>query len=332
MNRIILSVVFLAATFLQPLFAQTPEQSQEKARSFMRQGDYANAVLILSRSLQQNPGNIELAKDLAQSYYFQNNYAQALEVIKPVLDYPNTDDQSYQIAGNIYRQLEQRKDLEKLYKKGLKRFPASGPLYNETGEFYFADKKYIDAAKYWEKGIQVDPSYSRNYYNAARYYFLTTDKVWSILYGEIFINMEPNGSKTTEMKQVLLNSYKKLYAPPRIPKNAYDKNNFIKSYLDVMNKQAGKAANGITPESLNAIRSGFITDWFATPNRPAFRLFEHQKQLVSEGLFEAYDQWLFGTVANADAYANWVKLHTSDNNNFLTFHKAKIFKVPAGQY
>ncbi len=331
MKKIFLFVILISAAFLQSLSAQTPEELHEKARGFMRQADYANAVMILSRSLQQNPGNIEVVKDLAQSYYFQNNNAQALEVIKPILDNSNADDQCYQIAGNIYRQLEDRKELEKLYKKGLKRFPASGPLYNEAGEFYFADKKYNDAVKNWEKGILVDPSYSRNYYNAARYYFLTTDKIWSIIYGEMFVNMEPNGSKTTEMKQVLLNSYKKLFAPPGISKAAYAKNNFIKTYLEVLNRQAAKAAGGITPETLTQIRKGFITDWFATANRPAFRLFEHQQQLINEGMFDAYNQWMFGTVANPDAYANWVKLHTAEYNSFAAFQKAKLFKVPAGQ-
>src|SRR5579862_9043633 len=41
------------------------EKLHENAKAFMRQGDYANASLILTRALGQAPGNVEIAKDLA---------------------------------------------------------------------------------------------------------------------------------------------------------------------------------------------------------------------------------------------------------------------------
>ena len=298
----------------------------------MRQGDYANAVLVLNRSMLLAPGNIEITKDLAQSYYFQGNYARALEVIKPVLDNENADDQTFQIAASNYLHLDQSKEAERVYKAGIKKFPGSGPLYNELGEIQFNNKNYKDAIKSWESGIKADPSYSRNYYNASRYYFLTTDKVWSILYGEIFVNMEPLGNRTPEVKQILLDSYKKLFSNPDILSANTDNNNFAKTYLQVMSRQSASAAAGINAESLSMIRTRFIIDWFAVPNRPAFRLFDLQQQYLKEGLFEAYNQWLFGTVENLSAYDNWIKTHATDNEAFSAFQKGRIFKIPSGQY
>jgi hypothetical protein len=47
------------------VFAQSDdiEKLHDNAKTFMRQGDYANASLILSRALTQSPGNIEIAKN-----------------------------------------------------------------------------------------------------------------------------------------------------------------------------------------------------------------------------------------------------------------------------
>ena len=63
----------------------------------------------------------------------------------------------------------------------------------------------------WEKGIEIDPNYSGNYYNAAQYYFFTQDKVWGLVYGEIFVNLESYSKRTAEMKDLLLEGYKKLF-------------------------------------------------------------------------------------------------------------------------
>ena len=90
----------------------------------------------------------------------QRDNAKALEVIKPLLDRDDADDQCFQIAGNIYKQLEQPKECDKLYRKGIKKFPDSGALYNELGELLWAQKDFT-AIKQWEKGIEVDPVFQR---------------------------------------------------------------------------------------------------------------------------------------------------------------------------
>ena len=311
---------------------QTPKQLQETARSFMRQGDYPNAILVLNRGLGQDPRNPDMIKDLAMSYYYQKDNTKALEVINPFLDMDNADDQAFQIAGLIYRQAGLAKDCERVYKKGLKKFPASGPLYNELGELQWQQQNF-EAIKQWEKGIETDPSYSKNYYNAARYYFLTTDKVWSLLYGETFINMEPMSSKAAEIKQQLVEGYKKLFSEANLEANNKDKSPFVKAFLKSMNSQSPVAAAGINTEALSMIRARFILDWFKEGNGPfKYRLFGYQQQLLREGLFDAYNQWLFGSVQNLTAYQNWVNTNSMVYNEFLNFQKGRIFKVQNGEY
>ena len=328
----ILSILMLSSLMLgNSVLAQSPDQLHETAKAFMRQGDFSNAVLVLNRALRQMPENTAFAKDLALSYYYQKDNLKALEIIKLVLDSKDVDDQCFQIAGNIYKQLDQIKDCEKVYRKGLKKFPASGPLYSELGEIIFVDSK-LDAIKNWEKGIETDPSYNKNYYNAARYYFFSADRVWAIIYGEMYANMDPTGIKTPEIKQLILDSYKKLFTEPDIKRTDKDKTGFVKDYLEVMNKQSSVTAAGINAEILSMIRTRFVIDWFSGKNKPAFKLFSYHQELLKEGLFEAYNQWLFGATENLSAYENWVKTHPAEYKSFLALQKSRMFKVPADQY
>jgi Tfp pilus assembly protein PilF len=330
MKKFLLPALFCLAIQLSLAQTQSVTQLHETAKTFMRQGDYANAILVLNRAAQLEPQNTAIAKDLALSYYFQKDNDKALDAIKPALDRDDADDQAFQIAANIYKQTSQPKECEKVYRKGLKKFPDSGPLYNDLGELLWAQKDY-EAIKLWEKGIESDPSYNKNYYNAAKYYFLTTDKVWSIIYGETFINMEPLSTKAPEVKQLLLDSYKKLFTDADLEQNNKDKNLFVKAYLHSMNKQSSIAANGINTQSLTMIRARFILDWYSTNKYPV-KLFEYQQQLLKEGMFDAYNEWLFESSNNLSAYQSWINTHTVENKAFLDFQRGRIFKVPAGQY
>ncbi|MEP6595150.1 MAG: tetratricopeptide repeat protein [Ginsengibacter sp.] len=327
-----LSILFAFVTCFLIGKTQDVKELHETAKGFMRQGDFANATLVLNKALQQQPDNIEITKDLALNYYLQKDNTKALETIKPLLDRNDADDQCFQIAGNIYKALNQLKECEKLYKKGIKKFPQSGSLYNEYGELLWAMQD-LSAIKQWEKGIETDPGYSSNYYNATKYYYVTSDKIWSIIYGEIFVNIESLTGRTAEIKTLLLDSYKKIFADADIFKNAKEKNNFEQAFLQTLYKQNTIAASGINPETLTMIRTRFILDWLnGFSAKFPFRLFEFQLQLLREGMFDAYNQWLFGAVQNLVAYQNWTSAHALEYDEFSKFQKGRIFKIPSKQY
>lgn len=308
------------------------KQLYETGKNFMKQGDFPNASLVLARAQRLDPQNLAIAKDLALSYYFQRDNNRAMDAIKDILDRDDVDDQCFQIAGNIYKALDKPKECEKLYRKGIRKFPESGALYNELGELLQAENDF-GSIKQWEKGIEADPLYSKNYYNAAKFYFLTMDKVWSIIYSEIFINMEPNGSKTPEIKAMLLESYKKLFADVDLEQANKDRNGFVKAYLQSMNKQSSLASQGLNAESLTMIRTRFILDWAGNGSyKYPYQLFDFHKQLLQEGMFDAYNQWLFGPVQNLPAFQNWTNTHNTEYSAFSNFQKSRVFKIPKGQY
>ncbi|HEX7902340.1 MAG TPA: tetratricopeptide repeat protein [Chitinophagaceae bacterium] len=329
---------FLIASFLIAGIAiAQPEDVktlQATAKSFMLSGDYNNAIVVLNRALEQDKNNLELQKDLIQTYYLKQDFDKALEGVKTIVDREDADVMTYQIAGNVYKALEEVKDCEKMYKKALKKFPKSGPLYSEYGELLWALKDY-SAIDLWEKGIQIDPAYGGNYYNAALFYFYTKDKVWSLVYGEIFVNMESLSARGAAMKELLFQAYKeKLFTDPDLLKGEEkNKSEFAKAFLEVMGKQSSLTSKGITIETLTMIRTRFILDWYNSHSTKfPFRLFDYQQQLIREGMFDAYNQWLFGPVDNLAAYDNWTKTHGEQFTAFNTFQRSRVFRVPPGQY
>lgn len=326
--------LFLLAAALS-LGAQAQDPSaQETARTFLRSGDFDNAILVLMRALQQDPKHYGLQKDLTMALYYKHDYSKALDMIPRLLEHEEAEVSAYQIAGNVYKALERVKDADKLYKKAIDKFPKSGPLYSEYGELLWARKDF-DAIKQWERGIKADPAYSGNYYNAALYYYYTKDKVWTLIYGEIFVNMESLSERGTAMRGLLLSAYKeKLFSDvdlmKDLPKNAPE---FAKAFLETMGKQAALVNRGINADVLTMLRTRFLLDWSRTyAQKFPFKLFEYQQQLAREGMFEAYNQWLFGAAENLPAFDTWARNHSAEWEKFASFQKGRVFRMPAGQY
>lgn len=326
---LLLSISFCLQTIL---FAQDVDELQKNAKTYMQKGDHANAILILNRALVLQPGDLELSKNLALNYYYAKEYVKAIDVLKPLLDRDDADDQCFQMAGDSYWAIEQFKDCEKVYKKGIKKLPNSGILYNDLGQLLWIQKDF-SAIKQWEKGIEMDPGFARNYFNACKYYYFTTDKVWSIIYGEIFLNIDPLNESTPEIKNILLEGYKKLFADADLEKSNSDKNQFVVAFLKTMNKQSTAVSAGVNAETLSMVRTRFILDWYTNyGSKYPFKLFEWHRQLLQNGLFDAYNQWIFATAQNLPAYQNWTTTHSQEYNELVIFQKNRVFKVPPGQY
>lgn len=330
MKKIFLILIAVCCQIVLP--AQDVKQLHDNARDFMHKGDYPNAILILNRALAISPGNLEVAKDLGLNYYYSKDYNKCIEVLKRLFDRYDVDDQVFQIAGDAYWALEDAKGAEETYRKGIRKLPNSGALYNEVGKVLWS-KGDFTAIKEWEKGIENDPGFAGNYYNASKYYYLSTDKVWSLLYGEIFINIDPKSAYTPEVKNFLFEGYKKLFTEANLEKNNKDKSPFSAAYLKTMNKQSMLVSTGINIQTLITIRTRFILEWDATYAKQfPYKLFQLHKQYIQEGLFDAYNYWVFATEQNMQTCKTWVDNHAKEQTALNRFLQDRMFKVPAGQY
>lgn len=319
--------------FALAIKAQTDVKTlQQKAKDFMQQGDYSNATLVLKKALEQEPGNIDLQNDLLFNYYLSQDYGKAMELGKKLTSEPGADIRSYQVLGLTYRNIEEIKECERLYRAGIKAYPNSGVLYNEYGELLWSRKKLEEAIDQWEKGIAADPNYSGNYYNAAKYYYVSSDKVWALIYGEIFLNLESYSRRTPEIKELLLEAYKKYYTNLNSLKQPDPNNDFEQAFTKLLNKHASVVSTGITTASLTMLRTRFLLDWFKLDQGVyPFRLFDYQRQLTKEGYFDAYNQWIFGAAQNLPEFQQWTQQNQQAYDGFINFQKGRVFKIPPGQ-
>ena len=78
------------------VFAQDQDVKtlQETAKTFQRQGDYSNAILVLNKAMEKEPGNLEVQKELTYNYYLNHDYDKALKLGKPLTEKPGADVQS----------------------------------------------------------------------------------------------------------------------------------------------------------------------------------------------------------------------------------------------
>ena len=115
-----------------------------------------------------------------------------------------------------------------------------------------------------------------------------------MIYCETFLNLESFTARSTELKNLLFDQYKKFfvtgYVPPKISnKKGIDKKadrkfvQFTTAVAETLSKQQRSRHSGVTL-SITVIRTRFILDWYnAYGDTFPFRLFEHQRQLLQEG-------------------------------------------------
>ncbi|MGN6616860.1 MAG: tetratricopeptide repeat protein [Ilyomonas sp.] len=311
---------------------QNADTLRETARMFMQQGDLDNAILVLNKAAELKPEDVAILRDQAYANYLRRDYAKAIEIGKVLIEKPGADVQSFQILGMVYKAIADYKEADKLYKKALKKFPESGVLYSEYGDL-LATTNNADAIKMWEKGIQVDPNISSNYYYASKYYSEKGNALWSVLYGETFVNIESLSQRTIEIKDLVYYNYKQLFITDILSDINKKGSPFEKAVATIYQKLSKVIAEGITPESLTVLRTRFILNWYQddVPKFP-FRLFEHQQLLLRQGIFNAYNQWLFGATASTRDFQFWVNTHEEEMKDFQNYQRSVVYKIPANQY
>ena len=327
---ITLLLISSVAAIAQP--GEDAAAMHETGNNYLKKGDYDNAILSLTKALQSKPGDLQITKDLMFAYYIKRDFAKAIEIGKPLVEREDADVQCFQMLGMTYKEIAEEKESDKMYKKGLKKFPYEGVLYSEYGEL-IAEKQPENAIKMWEKGVEIDPNTPTVYYFLSKKYAEIGKTIWSILYAETFLNMESFTARSTEIKNLLLNQYKAFFLASGNTNISNKKSDpFTAAVSETLLKQRSQLGFGINLESLELVRARFILDWYNTYNSQyPFRLFDHQKQLLHEGFFEAYNYWLFGPAANLKAYQTWQQYHQDQLNDFLGFIRSKVYKIPTGE-
>ena len=327
-KRFIIGLICLSATAT----AQEAQRLHTLGKNYLVDGDYANAEAMLVSALAADTANPAIIKDLSLCYYFEKEFQKGLTLILPVMGTTTCDDQCYQLAGNLYKGSGQSGEAERVFREGIARFPQSGPLYSELGELK-AQGKSPESIALWERGIENDPAYPRNYYHACRYYAGTPELLRGLLYAEIYINMDPQGTRTSEIKELLLSGYRDYFRQRASYEPVADKIRFLARVSKSLDRQS-TSVKEINTQTLTIIRTRFIIDWYQdrSDRYLAYRLFEFHRELLRKGLFEAYNQWVFGPADQLQKFQSWTQLHGTEYAALLKWIRNKPFTMPPGQH
>lgn len=307
------------------------KRMQQSAQDYLNRADYPNAVMMYSQAIRLAPSDVSLRRDLAYAYYLSGDAKKAKEIIDPVVSSNVADELTYQVASGVEMALSNPGKARRILNDGLVKYPYSGVLYNSKGNLMNKDKSTKDALDAYLMGIKVEPGYPMNYYNAAKIYSQNNNAIWALIYSEIYVNLDPTSKRTTEVKKQMIDAYRILFTPNNneaLPsfnaKATTDKE--LKSFDDVfkktMNSCAPAIADGLNTENLIMLRTRFMLAWYKdfSINYP-MTLFTYQNKMLHDGVYDAYNQWLFGAVDNSSEFSLWVKVNSKEYGNYENWRK-----------
>lgn len=340
---LLIASVFVTAQSFGQYAWPSPEVEQlyKQAKDYLSRGGINQAVVQLQQAIQLAPEVPVLYRDLAQALTLQQKYSEAYKTVEPLIKDEKADELTYQIASNALLAQSEKKKAKNVIEKGLKRYPQSGILYHELSRIYElnADPEYaLDALL---QGIQVDPAYHMNYFEAARIYNNTGRPVWTILYGEIFCNLERQTSRSQDMRKMVFDAYRRIFTEPQsvtTPSygerlNRGEEPTFEAAVMQTFNTLSPVMSDGVTTDNLVMLRTRFAMEWNTSfADKFPFSLFAYHEQLLREGEFDAYNQWMFGMAENPKLYETWTKFHTEAMPGFEQWIRTHPFKPLAADF
>lgn len=304
------------------------EQMYQQGLTTLSRGNANEAIAIFQKILPVEPNNFLVKKSLAQSYLMAGNHKNTLLILEPLLANNTADAECYRIAAQAYSGIQEDKKAQKILSDGIVKNPNSGLLYYEQGLLFKKQKNYENALKSWLDGIAAEPNYHLNYHEAAIAYVQTDQVIWAIIYGEIFVNKEPNTQRGNDTRILVLDAYQKLFFTPS--KNVTGDQALVntptnfeeavkKTYLSLF----FVVSDGITAENLIMLRSRFMVSWGNNyAQKYPFGLYTFHDDMMKNGYFDTYNQWLLGKAENPQQYSTWAGSFADDVANFEKY-KAK---------
>jgi len=357
MNKLIL-LIFLVPV-LTAAFAQSGDnkaqarQLKQEAVQIMDNGDPDKAITILESAQKLDPDDHSYLYEIGYALYLKKDYSKAIDIFRKTTKYSDVTDQCYQMLGNAYDMNGQRTKARDAYADGLKKFPAAGRLYMESGLLDMIEKNYNKAAASWEKGILVQPNYASNYYRLTKLFAQTTDRIWAIFYGELFMNIERNTGRTEEISQLLFKLYKASITfsdtSSQIKVDLANSNIFFDpkkglkipfhivyplDFTIAVTPATLTSKKEINIALLSQTRINLVDIWFNKQKHneqyPNI-LLDFHRTLSEKGMLEAYNYWLL-MKGNEDEFIQWRDSHREEFDAFATWFKNTPLQLDTSHY
>lgn len=309
----------------------SPEQEQmfAQANRNMTAKNYAAAITAYDHLSKIAPQNQIVFIYLADAYLQSGDAGNAKKVLS---SFSPTDITCVELYFCTYSDaLQARQSFGKairLLESALLRYPSLGSLYHRLGNLYAVRKKDRKALETWTTGILKAPAYALNYRQAASALLRSRNWVQGLILGEMYLNMDTTLTGNEEIKASLWHGYKELFINPA---NLVKKDGDNDFYTTVTTSYADLfpvVAEGITTESLTMLHTRFVMSWLATHHvQSPFSLFSYYNNMIREGYFDIYHEWLFGNAESPVEYNNWKTFHKGDIERFMQWKKQNRYLI-----
>lgn len=350
--KLLSKIVILSFFFgLQAVHAQSAEARGEAHRlsvvglDAMGDGRYHEAVEAFAKARKLDGRNSQYPLNLAQAYFFDNQYEEAMRLVKPMMNRRGIAAEAWQIYGNCLDEQGKTYEALQVYRSGLKRFPNSGLLYLEMGILEYGRQNDEEALRHWEEGILRSPTFPSNYYFAAKLHLRRGDYLWAAAYAEMFLNLDRIGDRTREMSVLMLKAYDearwfdfkeafkwKFYQVPETvdtEHGGFKKHTpeYAMIYDEAYASELSDTAYTLTLELISDLRR-FVAFYIPEkyPEHPASGLMEWHRLIAGQGHLRAYTYWLLYD-ARPDEFLAWYEKNRTEYEQFEgwflrnTYHK-----------
>jgi tetratricopeptide (TPR) repeat protein len=340
-------LLLLPFQFVAQTDVEKAQEMLDEAVRVMDNGEYDKAIEILEKARVLDAKNYIYDYEIGYALYLKHDFKEALKTMKYVTyGYHNSNDQCYQMLGNLYDITGNPKKAIKTYDEGLAKFPNSGRLYLEKGIVFVLQKKYIDALEQFEKGIKVEPNFPSNYFRAAQLYCSSSESVWGMIYGEIFMNLERNTRRTDEMSKLLYDTYlNKIDIKENEISIQFSSNNTIYVNAESFTAESFKmpfgvgfyqpamsvavaGVNQLNMEELSGIRNRFLVYYEQDEVIKKYKnaLFDHHLKMKEYGHMEAYTYWIL-MMGNEKEFDAWHASHKEEWQMFVEWFGANPIRI-----
>jgi tetratricopeptide (TPR) repeat protein len=355
---LIISLFSIPYSIFNKTFAQTDKTAGEldaaaAQKSFvhgnelMHKENYKGAIEAYSDAVDLDSSKANYQFQLGLAHYFAKNYKITISVLHSLLKKFPADERYYSLMGSCYTETRNDKKAYSVLQEGLKKYPNSGNIHSQLGKIEYDHKNFNLAINFWENGVQADPMYPSNYYYLSLAYGSTKEKMWGIIYGEIFINLETNTERTYEIMKRVYDFYQQAIFI-KSPKNKFAlfsdevsrlsneqirdtmllHKNFSISFNDISQRSLIVFKDKYNTQKLIEFRKRVIDLWYSK-NRPLdfpIPIFDYQREIISEGYFEAYNYWLFSK-GDPKAFNDWLEINKKKYDEFIKWFLKHPFEV-----
>jgi GWxTD domain-containing protein len=121
-------------------------------------GKNKEALVLLEKAYQKNPGELKYALGLSQSLYAAKEYRKVKDVLAPFAGGEQGLDQIYYFLGKSCQALGQHAEAVPYYKNYLSRFGANLEILNLLGMVYYRLGNLDEALVAWRKSLEINPN------------------------------------------------------------------------------------------------------------------------------------------------------------------------------